>query len=61
MPDDRDSPSAGWREVYEAMSVDPDVEPDDRPCPECGESGDRVLDAIYVCGDHGAWRAEADD
>ena len=40
MVDERDSPSAGWRETYDEMGVDDDHEPTDRDvptrCPGCG-------------------------
>ncbi len=64
MPDDRESPSTCWEEVYEAMGAATDVESGDAeeprvsPCPECGRPSDRVEDGAFVCEEHGAWRTD---
>jgi hypothetical protein len=52
VPDERDSPSAGWEEVYEAMGVSTDVE-EAAPCPDCREEAIRIDDDRLFCTDHG--------
>lgn len=52
MPDDRESPSAGWEEVYEAMHVATDVE-EAASCPDCGEAAVRIDEDRLFCADHG--------
>lgn len=58
MPSERSSPSAGWRETYDAMGVDADVE-ETHPCPECGRTSRRVRPGVYVCDVHDAWTEAA--
>lgn len=59
MVDDRASPSAGWREVYDAMDADPDAEEPTRPCPDCGRRSANVLRDAYECEEHGVFRASS--
>ena len=61
MVEDRASPSAGWREVYDEMGVDADAEESTRDCPDCGRRCDGVLGDVYECPDHGVFRASASD
>ena len=61
MVDERESPSAGWREVYDEMAADPNVEEATRPCPDCGRHCENVLRDVYECEDHGVFRASASD
>lgn len=62
MPDDRESPSTCWEEVYAAMGAATDHDPGEdeerrrSPCPECGEPSDRVVGDTYVCEEHGTWQ-----
>ena len=57
MPDERESPSAGWREVYREMGAATDAEDATRPCPDCGRTCGNVLRDAYECPDHGLFRA----
>ena len=57
MGDDRESPSAGWREVYHEMAVDPGVEAPTARCPDCGRPCENVARDVYDCGEHGLFRA----
>jgi hypothetical protein len=59
MVDERESPSAGWREVYHEMDADPNVEDATRPCPDCGRTCRSVLRDVYECDEHGVFRASA--
>lgn len=60
MPDDRESPSGGWRTVYAELGADPDVEEATHPCPDCCRTCEHVLRDVYECTDHGVFRASAD-
>lgn len=55
MPDDRSSPSAGWREVYAEMGVDTSIEDDEEACPECGRRSPRIYRTVFHCERHGYW------
>ncbi|WP_276280272.1 hypothetical protein [Halorussus caseinilyticus] len=57
MPDERESPSAGWREVYREMEAATNAEDATRPCPDCGRTCRNVLRDVYECPDHGVFRA----
>ena len=59
MVDERESPSAGWREVYHEMAADPGVEEATRPCPDCGRTCEHLLRDVYECEEHGVFRASA--
>ena len=59
MVDERESPSAGWREVYDEMEADPDVEAATHRCPDCGQQCENVLRDVYECEEHGVFRASA--
>jgi hypothetical protein len=61
MVDERESPSAGWREVYDEMEADPDVEEATHRCPDCGQQYENVIRDVYECEEHGAFRASACD
>ncbi|MFC7155097.1 hypothetical protein ACFQPA_06460 [Halomarina halobia] len=56
MPDERSSPSAGWREVYRAMDAPEPTDEDRRDCPDCGDDSPRVRGDTYWCPKHGTWR-----
>jgi hypothetical protein len=60
MVDERESPSAEWREVYREMEADPSAEEATRPCPDCGHTCENVLRDVYECEEHGVFRASAD-
>lgn len=51
MPGERSSPSGGWREVYDAMNVDPAAE-EPQPCRVCGRPSSRHLDGPYCRWHH---------
>ncbi|WP_435180634.1 hypothetical protein [Halorussus sp. AFM4] len=57
MVDDRESPSAGWREVYHEMEADPNVEEPTARCPDCGRPCENVARDVYDCEEHGLFRA----
>ncbi len=59
MVDERESPSAGWREVYHEMDADPNAEEATRPCPDCGRTCQHVVRDAYECDEHGVFRASA--
>ena len=59
MVDERESPSAGWCEVYDEMEADPDVEEATHRCPDCGQQCENVLRDVYECEEHGVFRASA--
>lgn len=59
MVDERESPSAGWREIYDAMEADPYVEEATHRCPDCGRTCENVLRDVYECEEHGVFRASA--
>lgn len=61
MVDERESPSAGWHEVYDEMGADPDVEEATHRCPDCGQQCENVLRDVYECDEHGIFRASASD
>lgn len=63
MPDERESPSGGWREVYREMNVSTDVEEATARCPDCGRTSQNVARDVYDCEDHGLFRPdeETDD
>ncbi|MFC4448583.1 hypothetical protein [Halorussus aquaticus] len=61
MPDERESPSAGWREVYHEMEASADVEDATHPCPDCGRTAENVARDVYDCEKHGLFRADARD
>lgn len=54
MPGERESPSAGWEEVYAAMHVSTEVE-ELAPCPDCGEETIRIDEERLFCTDHGTF------
>lgn len=56
MPDERESPSAGWRDVCREMDAATDVEEATRRCPDCGRTCPNVLRDVYECDDHGLFR-----
>jgi hypothetical protein len=60
MVDERESPSAGWREVYREMEADPSAEEATHPCPDCGRTCENVFRDVYECEEHGVFRASAD-
>lgn len=57
MVDDRESPSAGWREVYREMDADTRIEDPTAPCPDCGQACQHVARDVYDCAEHGLFRA----
>ncbi|WP_266079236.1 hypothetical protein [Haladaptatus caseinilyticus] len=59
MPDDRTSPSGGWREVYGAMEVDTSAEAPANPCPDCGVESRCIFRRVFECDDHGVWALDA--
>ncbi len=59
MVDERESPSAGWREVYREMDADPSAEEPTYPCPDCGRSCRNLVRDVYECDEHGVFRASA--
>ena len=59
MPDERESPSGGWREVYREMDADPNAEEAVAPCPDCGAECSNLIADVYECPDHGVFRAPA--
>lgn len=61
MPDERESPSAGWREVYHEMEATTDAEDTTHLCPDCGRTCENVLRDVYECEEHGVFRAFARD
>lgn len=61
MVDERESPSAGWREVYDEMEADPEIEEATYPCPDCGQQCENVIRDVYGCEEHGVFRASASD
>ncbi|MFC4551938.1 MULTISPECIES: hypothetical protein [Halorussus] len=62
MPDERKSPSGGWREVYREMDADPNAEEAVAPCPDCGRACESLVADAYECPEHGIfrWSAAAD-
>jgi len=56
MPDERDSPSAGWREVYRELDVDTGIEDATARCPDCGRTCSNVAGDAYDCAVHGLFR-----
>ena len=61
MPDERESPSAGWLEVCREMDAATDVEEATRRCPDCGRTCRNVIRDVYECDEHGVFRASASD
>ncbi|UPV75857.1 hypothetical protein M0R89_07290 [Halorussus limi] len=61
MVDERESPSAGWREVYREMDADTGIEEATRSCPECARTCENVARDVYDCEEHGLFRASAED
>lgn len=57
MPEEGTSPSGGWREVYDAMSVSTSAEADAPTCPDCGEECFRIRIDRYRCPEHGTFAA----
>jgi hypothetical protein len=57
MVDERESPSAGWREVYHEMEADAGIEEATHRCPDCGRTCENVARDVYDCGKHGLFRA----
>ncbi|WP_227375010.1 hypothetical protein [Haladaptatus halobius] len=55
MPDERTSPSGGWKDVYESMDVETSAEGPAHPCPECGAESTRVFRRVFECEEHGVW------
>ncbi|MFB9805476.1 hypothetical protein ACFFQF_08935 [Haladaptatus pallidirubidus] len=55
MPDERTSPSSGWKEVYDAMETDTSAESPANPCPTCGSESNRVFQRVFECEEHGVW------
>jgi hypothetical protein len=56
MPDERESPSAGWREVSREMGVDTDIEEATARCPDCERTCPNVAGDAYDCAAHGLFR-----
>ncbi|USZ66966.1 hypothetical protein NGM10_09500 [Halorussus salilacus] len=56
MPRERESPSAGWREVYRELDAATDAEEATRACPYCGRTCENVLRDLYDCDEHGVFR-----
>ncbi|WP_132059034.1 hypothetical protein [Halorussus amylolyticus] len=56
MPDERESPSAGWRETYREMGADTSAEEATARCPDCGRACRNVTRDVYDCGEHGLFR-----
>lgn len=61
MPDERESPSTGWREVCEAMDADTAVEEPTHSCPDCARTCENVLRDVYECPEHGVFRPSSDE
>ncbi|WP_135824901.1 hypothetical protein [Halorussus ruber] len=59
MVDERESPSAGWREVYREMDADTRIEEATARCPDCGRTSENVARDVYDCEEHGLFRASA--
>lgn len=60
MPEERTSPSGGWREVYGAMDASTDYEPADTlDCPDCGDDSPRIREETFWCPNHGTWTVPA--
>ena len=59
MPTDRDSPSGGWREVYDEMGASTRAEADTADCPDCGHDAPRLHESWFWCETHGSFRASA--
>ena len=57
MVDERESPSAGWREVYHELEVDAGIEAATHPCPDCSRACETVARDVYDCEQHGLFRA----
>jgi hypothetical protein len=60
MVDERESPSAGWHEVYDEMAAGTNVEAATHPCPDCDRTCGNVLRDVYACETHGVFRASVD-
>lgn len=56
MPDERESPSAGWQEVCREMGADTGVEEALARCPRCGRTCPNVAGDLYDCERHGLFR-----
>ena len=61
MVDERESPSAGWREVYHELEADAGIEEATHPCPDCGRACANVARDVYDCEEHDLFRAFAAD
>ncbi|WP_254537856.1 hypothetical protein [Halomarina litorea] len=59
MPDERSSPSGGWREVYREMGVSTRFEADSLDCPDCGGDSPRLHGQTFWCPTHGTWEQAA--
>jgi hypothetical protein len=59
MVEERESPSAGWREVYREMDADTNAEESTVPCPDCGRTCPHAVRNVYECDEHGVFRASA--
>jgi len=55
MPGERESPSAGWRDVYREMDVDTGVEEATARCPDCERTCPNVGGDAYDCAVHGLY------
>ncbi|WP_158058399.1 hypothetical protein [Halorussus halophilus] len=61
MPDERESPSGGWHEVYDEMAAETRIEDATRRCPTCGRDCDNVVRDVYDCAEHGLFRPTASE
>ena len=55
MPEERTSPSDGWRAVYREMNVSASAEA--TACPDCGDDSTLVRADTYWCPTHGTFAA----
>ncbi|WP_134668461.1 hypothetical protein [Halorussus marinus] len=60
MPDERESPSAGWRGVCREMAVDTGIEAATARCPDCDRPCPNVAGDAYDCVAHGLFRPGED-
>lgn len=60
MPDERESPSGGWREVYDEMDAETRIEDATHRCPTCGHDCSNVVRNVYDCAEHGLFRVSGD-
>jgi len=59
MPEERSSPSTGWRGVYAEMDVSTKFEGNSLDCPSCGGDSPRLHGQTFWCPTHGTWEAAA--